>query len=349
MRLVLLFWALASSLWAAEAVKFGFVLPLGTLHGKSYRDCAILAKEDYLARNLAFDFIFEDNNYESSRTNLITQKFLTVDKVDAIWSVWGLWANIVEPQARRHNVLHVSSAFDFDTKADSPSLNGAPQNEAEIELLLKYLKDNGLSKLSIVYIQESGLISWINRLKELAPSYGVEIVNDQMIQENQRDLRMVVMRVKESGADALWLDMWEPPLPIFVRQAKQLGLDIPMISRDDAYLTPEIASYFEGNVGISSALPSDEWVERFKERFGYVPICYAWIYYDQVRSLMEAYDDLYAKNGKIPTDRQLHDYLVGRHYQDGPLGETYYDENGRLVNKPALIKVVDAVAVPYGP
>ena len=99
----------------ARDYKVGVILPLsGSLAfaGNEVRDSIELAASELSSSTTRFSFKFEDNGAGATATAAAANKFINVDHVDAVISLWPEAANVVAPISERKGVLHYTIAWD---------------------------------------------------------------------------------------------------------------------------------------------------------------------------------------------------------------------------------------------
>ena len=64
---------------------------------------------------------------------------------------------------------------------------------------------------------------------------GGEITTEQQFQTNQSDFKAVLTEVKASGAEAVFAPSSITTAPLLLKQAKELGVDLPFMAGDTWY------------------------------------------------------------------------------------------------------------------
>jgi branched-chain amino acid transport system substrate-binding protein len=98
-----------------------------------------------------------------------------------------------------------------------------------IRLIENFLKPRGIQKIALLYINYAYGKDGRKEVLKYAPKYGIEVVMDESFERRVPDLTPQLMKVKNSPAQALicWATYPEPAT--LVKNAKQIGLNIPIL------------------------------------------------------------------------------------------------------------------------
>lgn len=120
-------------------------------------------------------------------------------------------------------------------------------------VMAQYAFDEGYTKVATIEQlgddYSTGLAAFFkNQFKTL----GGEIATEQQFQTNQSDFKAILTEVKASGAEAIFAPSSITVAPLIIKQARELGLEIPIMAGDTWYNTTIIdnagAEYAEGMV-----------------------------------------------------------------------------------------------------
>ena len=92
-------------------VKIGVMLPLSGENaefGENSRYAIDFAIQDHKDSPIKFKVIIEDDMFTSAKAAVIANKFINVDKVDAVVSTFSHVGSVVSPIADKAKVLHIS-------------------------------------------------------------------------------------------------------------------------------------------------------------------------------------------------------------------------------------------------
>lgn len=185
-----------------------------------------------------------------------------------------------------------------DGKAQPAMYLMQPSSVQYAEIMASYAVEKlGLKKIAIFYDQSNAFsVSLIAPFKEYAKSVGAQIVAEEVYGKGDKNYMTQLSKIKESGADSIYVPNYMQDLVITLKQAKQVGLKIPFIGGLD--FAPPFASlvndpdaaanaYFANNFSDSEPQLVEvkkAYMDKFKEE----PINKAYLGYDKVLIIAEA-------------------------------------------------------------
>ena len=166
-------------------IKIGAILPLSgdlAIWGNSEKQGLILAKEN-LPTDLRnqYDLIFEDSSNTNKNIQHIAQKLISVDKVDALITMFDPAANIVGPMASINKIIHFGQSWFPKYVTDKYNYNVYADMRDEANLIADYLDKKGIRKAYLFTVNQTGFIGGTDILKELLDQKGFyyELYNSQ--------------------------------------------------------------------------------------------------------------------------------------------------------------------------
>jgi branched-chain amino acid transport system substrate-binding protein len=105
----------------------------------------------------------------------------------------------------------------------------SPQSDSHAAIrIFEHIKKQGLTKLGVLTSNTGFGKAGKAQLEKLAPSYGLTIVANEVYDKAATDLTAEVTKMKASGAQALVNWSIEPAQAIVLKNARQIGLTIPL-------------------------------------------------------------------------------------------------------------------------
>jgi branched-chain amino acid transport system substrate-binding protein len=98
-----------------------------------------------------------------------------------------------------------------------------------VKKIYGYLKAQGLTKIALITATDGFGKDGLGWLQKLAPEYGMEIVNSEAFAVTDTDMSPQLLKVRAGGAQALICWTIGPAGARVARNAKQLGLTVPLI------------------------------------------------------------------------------------------------------------------------
>ncbi|MFT4173329.1 MAG: ABC transporter substrate-binding protein [Rhodocyclaceae bacterium] len=175
-----------------------------------------------------------------------------------------------------------------------------PTSTQYAEIIASYANEKlGFKKFAVLYDQSNAFaVSMLKPFKDYIEKRGAKVVAEEMYTKSDKDYRAQLNKIKASGADVLYIPNYTQDLVITVKQAKQIGLKVPMVSGLDAAPPfaslvgdPEAANniYFANN--FSDKEPQlTEVREAYRAKFKEDPINKAYLGYDTITTVLKAAD-----------------------------------------------------------
>lgn len=219
------------------AIKIGALLPLtGRLasYGEDMRNALTLANEE-LVRNgkTSFDIVFEDSAADPKTALSAARKLIDLDNMPLVIGAPGSSANLaVAPVFEESNTL-------FFPLSNAPKLNDAgdyifkvnPDIDVEVARMAAYVKERGFKKLAVLYDSSNDV-----------PTTGSALFREQVTKDGSTitffegvdgktiaNFRTQLTSTKKAAPDALYVIISDKLAGVVVRQARELGLDMPIL------------------------------------------------------------------------------------------------------------------------
>ncbi len=173
-----------------------------------------------------------------------------------------------------------------------------PTSVQYAEIIASYANEKlGFKKFAVLYDQSNAFaVSMLKPFKAYIEKKGGTIVAEETYTKSDKDYRAQLNKIKAAGADVLYVPNYTQDLVITVKQAKQIGLGLPMVSGLDA--APPFASlvgdpdaanniYFANNFSDSEPQLT-EVRNAYRAKFNEDPINKAYLGYDKVTTILKA-------------------------------------------------------------
>lgn len=103
-------------------------------------------------------------------------------------------------------------------------------------IMAQYAFDEGYTKVATIEQlgddYSTGLAAFF---KKHFASLGGTVVSEQQFQTNQSDFKAVLTEIKASGAEAIFAPTSITTAPLIIKQARELGIDVPLMAGDTWY------------------------------------------------------------------------------------------------------------------
>ncbi|WHH57928.1 ABC transporter substrate-binding protein [Petroclostridium sp. X23] len=213
--------------------------------------------------------------------------------------------------------------------------------------LAKWLYETkGIKKVAVVYDNNDygkGVSDVFNKtFKEL----GGEITTiESYIGGQEKDFSVIVTKIKGSGAEAIMLASYPTEGALIAQQAKNNGLDIPIICTDSIYTEDFIklgGQAVEGATVVSYFHPSDprpevqEFIKKFKDKYGKEPDSWSPYAYDAMYVMVNA-----IKRAGSSDKKAIQKALSETKDFRGATGLTTFNQDGEPEGKDLIILTVE--------
>jgi len=315
----------------------------GAFWGSAEHNAALLAIEEINSaggiNGRELELIIEDGKTDFPQTAIAFQKLIEVDQVPVI--IGPTWfAQIASPIADEKKVTIISpsggtvpipSAYFFDVW---------PTERQEILPLVSYMNQMNHTRIAVVYSQNDWSVSMKDNFAEESSKKGVKIVKEFATVPDESDFRTLILELKQLPIDAIYAPFaFYPSQGAFSKQAKELNLSFPLYSSSGTE-NPVLLESFPQIEGTVYPYPfrdekEKEFLRKYETRFNSPPAPSAAYAYDSVRLVAEA-----LLSG-VSTSDEIADYLRSVKDYQGVSNTITFDVNGRVIQKPHIIKFVE--------
>jgi len=335
-----------------EVIKIGVVLPLTgdiSSHGVDSKNAIELALAEVNKSEKRIEIIYEDDQCEPSKTVTAVNKLINVDKVKIILGPFCSGSALAAAP-----IIQKNKVFMLSGSATNPKLAGydlffrtipsdSYQGKFAAEYAYNVLKKR---KVAISYAQNDYCVGLKEAFKKRFTELGGKVVLEVEHQEGATDLRTQLTKIKNSDADFIYL----VPYPIdggnFLKQAKELGIDLLILAPESVEDSQIIKIAGEAAEGLlftrAKEEKNEEFISKYNQVYGKNPGAYAPFYYDAVKILASALSECDENVNCI------RNYFIGIHNYKGVSGVINFNERGDLVGRKFMVKTIkNGKFVPY--
>ncbi len=179
------------------------------------------------------------------------------------------------------------------------------------------------------------------------------VVAFEEFRTGDQDFSEQLTRIKKSGAEFIFTPQHYNEVPLIVRQAKRLGLTIPIVGSNSWAGGDLIGAcgadcnglFFTGNYAPGKATGlNKQFVDTYKSAYGEYPDEPAALTWDAVRVMMEAIHRTGGLSGNLVKDRTLvKDTLTKIQNFDGAAGKLTFNQTGDPNKCAVIVKIEDGV------
>lgn len=282
------------------------------------------------------ELIIEDTSNEPRMAVTAAQKLINVDQVVCLMSDSSTMTLTISPIAEQSKIPvmgymssspEVTNAGDFTFRTSPSNIEGMKQ--------LATIAFNRFEYIEIGIISE--LIDYPQGIKKVFTEefelLGGQITADEKFEPNSNDVRLEVLKIKNSNPDAVLILTQSPGSgAIVLKQMKEMSLDKPILSNDGVANTETISLVGDAAEGIVFVEPSfdtskgkaKKFFEAFNEKYDIEPP--VWVYaaaaYDAMNIIAETISEVGTDGEKI----KEHLYTIKD--RESVIGNLSFDKNG---------------------
>lgn len=358
--------------WAADdVIRIGFNLPMTgmfELVGNHAKNAAELVRKDIEAaggidvggKKYKVEFLYGDNGSEPSKASSLAVKQVTNEKVHGV----------IGPLSSRQAIPVGQMVQAFSTPMISP-WSTSPLTTKDRPFVFRsgfiytmqspvitqfvaseFEATKGAILYDIVSAYPRGMAISVKEYFEKENGEG-SIVAFEEFRTGDEDFTKQLARIKESGAQFIFTPQHFNEVPVIVRQAKKMGLDLPIVGSNSwagGDLIGECGVdceglFFTGNYAPGNAKGLNKtFVDTFKKTYGDYPDEPAALTWDAVRAFVEAVKKSGKLTGSLLMDRKkIKDSLVALKGFDGAAGVMNFNAAGDPDKCAVVIKIESGI------
>lgn len=323
--IILLLNVAATPLKAFEA-NFPILVPVTgflSLEGTSQRNGALLALENSPA-SVTVTFEVTDTSTSPEKAVTAFERAISRAKVSAVVaSMLGTQMLAMLPLALEYQVpLITMSGTARITEMDNPWVFRFFPGDAITKVAhARYaVEELGIRRPAIIYQTTAYGQSGHRHLVDTLSTLGVQTVYEEGIDTSVKDMLPMISKARRTAPDALLLHLHSGPTALFIKQARAVGIEIPIIA-GSAMHQPSTAALLEpseldgvcaesGSSPVSGGSTGlDKFVAEYRTRFDIEPDAFALGQYDGAKMLLAAV----ASGANSP--QAIQRYLSEKRYQ----------------------------------
>jgi len=273
-------------------VRIGASLPLtGDLAalGQSVKAGLVMALSEIPADSrYRYEIIFEDDRYNMRKAITNTHRLISARRVNAILYMFDS-SIVAAPILEKHRIPGMGCTWGaMPFIGMEYSFNHYSRPKAQVQAFIEMLQARNIKSVAAVMQNSASIVEMREYLEQFAPQNGIEL-SVTNVNFGVKDYRIDIERIRQQNPDIVMLQLLDPELGIFIKQANELNLNIPLTSIDEfAHIVDRSA--LEGSVFVTSLSGDDDFRARFAEHSNLtMKSCTANIY-DNFKILVSIYE-----------------------------------------------------------
>jgi branched-chain amino acid transport system substrate-binding protein len=247
------------------------------------------------------EFVIYDDEVDETKSVPLTNRLISEDKVVAIIgpsiTVPALAIQPIVERAKVPNMTLTSKAI-WEGKDGSFVFHTTPREEVEVKSLLSFVQDVlKVSKVGVIYDRQPYGTGNLAFIKQFAPEYGLQIVAEEGIENNDTNADAQVQRVRAAGAEAVVVWVGDPAASSVAKAINQAGWQVPVIG-SSAIAGPRFAElagpagegvYSNSTYDTAAPPPNQKtFLDEFQAKYSSPPTQFAAFAYDAAYALKGA-------------------------------------------------------------
>jgi branched-chain amino acid transport system substrate-binding protein len=297
---------------------------------------AINDSEDY-------ELIIEDDQCNSRSGVNVAKKLIEMDNVDVIiGSICTVAVLPSAPLVEVAKVPRVTSGLAVQKVANAGDYHFTfiPEIKHQVKATINYAKKQNYSSIAILSVNDELGREMMSELKNSLDN--INLTGEEYFEKTESDFKVYFAKVIVDNPDAIYLMGYTPNYINLVKQAKELGVKVPLLGWS-LYQYPEvIQSLGEDASMVVYSYPEDprelnakmRFKEQFQDRYGVEPDIYAANAYDSYMIVKSALD-------KCKKNREcIKQELYSLNNYEGVNGFITVDDRGVCIREEVAMKTV---------
>jgi branched-chain amino acid transport system substrate-binding protein len=330
-----------------KEIKIGAILPLtgdGATYGERVKKGIELAMNEINTQGFIgkkISIIFEDDKLDPAIGVSVFQKLATVDKVPCV--IGPISSGVVlavAPLANKYRVVVLSPyASNYKiSEAGEYIFRNYPSDAVQGVIDAKVAIKMGFRKAAVLNINSDYGVGLKIVFEKEFTKLGGEIVYSESFNTGETDFRSYLTKIKNSKAEFIFLPGNEKEIGLILIQAKELKLNLPIISTDAFLPEPIIKTVGKAAEGVIfttfyeyKGKEYTEFYRKYKKKYGEEPSLLEGLGYDAMWVIAKAIEMVVQSNERI-TGPKIKEALSKLEI-NGATGKIVFDKNGDLVGQ----------------
>lgn len=333
-------------------IKIGVSLPLtgdAANVGEAVKASINMASDEWKHKNTKFDYqiIFEDDTLQTAKAAMVANKFINIDKVNAIMNIWGVTAPVVADVAEKTNTIFFTCAGYIDNEDKTYVFNNYTPVKRISEALIK--------KLEKLNVKTVAFASDMNAVGDARAKYvvedlrnaGIDIVAVERYMLGTVDFRMSIAKMEAQNPDYYIIFVEQPGTKNFIEQHKQITGKDNLAAIDVFHEMPKkYWSAADGLWFVKSANGTPDFEKKFQENTGLEIQSCVGNSYDNLNLIINAFENAPIASGEVlPKNEDVLKQLHQAKDVNGAIGKISIDEYGNVDSLAVIMKMVDGKQV----
>ena len=333
-------------------VKIGVSLPLtgeAANVGDAVKASINMALEEWKQKNTKFEYkvIYEDDVLQAAKAARIVNKFVNIDKVNAIINIWGITAPVIAEVAQKNNTIFFTCSGYLDNKNQSYVFNNYTPTKRISQALIKKMKKLNVKK--VAFGVDNNVVGEA-RTKDIIEdmnNQGIEVVAIERYNAGDVDFRMSIAKMETKHPDYYIIFIQQPGTKNFIEQHKQIVRKDNLAAIDVFHeMQKKYWKVANGLWFVKSANGTPEFENKFQKNTGLEMQSCVGNSYDNLNLIISAFESAPTTSKNVlPKSEDVLKQLYKVKNVKGAMGKISIDEYGNVDSLATIHKMVNGESV----
>ncbi len=283
-----------------EKIRLGAILPLTAdyaSYGKLIQDGIELAKNEAKQSGLEVETAYEDLPLPGIQAVSALNKLIFSNQIQAIAAnFWNPAIPIISPITNKKNipVFHTAIADDYIINAGDLVFSTNAKTSDEAKIIAQYSIEKLKAKTAVIlYIGTNWGEEYAKHIEKSFTNLGGELLLIDLTSLQTTDYRAILSKVRSLKPDVLFACYFGTNLGIVLKQAKENGLNIPIMATYESEDDSVINTAKDAAEGLLFFVPEDDsqvtaknFIKKFEASYHYLPKILSKNSYDATKILI---------------------------------------------------------------
>ena len=287
-------------------IKIGVSLPLTgdiAYMGQALKGAVSVAEQELKANGKLknkYEFIVEDNVYNTKNVIAINNKFVYSDKVNAIVDFASNPGLVTSQFAQKNKVIHINTgSSDRNVAKGEYNFSHTTLPDMEAKVLIRDILSNYKNVALVVLNEASGIAAAEEMVKEMDAhniKYTQYVVND-----GEKDMRVLIDKMEQNNPDIYVVTLYSPNFDVLYKQMKEKGVNKPITSTNFMDLVNNLSMLPDGTQWVTYPSPEPSIREKILAANKGVTtseLCIGNVY-DAIMMVVEAFENGHDNQGAL--------------------------------------------------
>lgn len=324
-------------------VKIGVLYPMSG-NAAFFGDGAKNATELFFSKfnekeaKFKYEILWEDTQANPAKAVLAVRKLIDYDKVDVVLDAFSSVGNAVSPITNEKKTPHLTFAQDRSISNGFYNYRVVTSTKKTGQKMIEALKARNLHNIVGVVENTAGTLSLYNGFSVSArKDANINILDTVEVNPGEKDFNIILQKINNLQPDAVVVSLQAPEVDIFMKQAKQNELKMPIVGiQSFSFLKDKKLA--EDYWYVDVAFADKNFLSDYKKTFGEDITNFAENFYTLLQVVVNNYETFVSENK--PSAEDFINNMSSVNNIISPLGQLNLDKEEQNVDSEASIRLI---------